>query len=173
MDFITGLFSMDFTALVPNLNTMLGLIRFLLSLLLLAAPLSLLILGFMCRFMAPPEANYTFGFRTYFGMGSVMAWRFTQFVSGILMTLAGIILTFVAFSTVKTFDGMDSMEMTEAAFRCIKGQIICALIIYIFMILFTAVLFNRKGNPRFNMPFLEKFKEKPRKRKQKNAKPVS
>jgi hypothetical protein len=106
-------------------------------------------------------------------MGSVMAWRFTQFVSGILMTLAGIILTIVAFSTVKTFAGMDPMEMAQTAFRCIKAQIICALIIYIFMMLFTAVLFNRKGNPRFNMPFLEKFKEKPRKRKQKKEKPVA
>ena len=54
MDLITGLFNMDFTALVPNLNTMLGMIRFLLSLLLLAGPVSLLILGFLYRFMAPP-----------------------------------------------------------------------------------------------------------------------
>ena len=92
MDFIAGLFNMDFTALVPNLNTMLGLIRFLLSLLLLAGPLALLILGFMYRFMAPPEANYKFGFRTYFGMGSVEAWRFSQRIAGIAFAALGLVL---------------------------------------------------------------------------------
>ena len=76
------------------------------------------------------------------------------------MTLFGLILTIIAFVTVGRFSGMDTMEMAELAFRCIKGQVICALIIVIFMFVLTTVMFDRQGYRRF--PFqtntvLDKF----------------
>ena len=123
MDFITGLFSMDFTALVPNLNTLLGLIRFLLALLLLAAPLSLLILGFMYRFMAPPEANYKFGFRTYFGMGSVEAWRFSQKIAGIAFGGLGLILLVIAIIVDLSFIGANTYRVASRAMVCLLWQL--------------------------------------------------
>ena len=123
MDFITGLFSMDFTALVPNLNTMLGLIRFLLALLLQAAPLSLLILGFMYRFMAPPEANYKFGFRTYFGMGSVEAWRFSQRIAGIAFSALGLLLLIIAIVVDLSFIGANTYQVASRAMVCLLWQL--------------------------------------------------
>lgn len=156
--------------LIPELDTLLGWTQFLTSLAVRIGPLCILVLGLIYLLIPPKEANRKAGFRTYFGMGSVMAWRFTQFVSGILMTVLGIILTVIAFSVVIKFAGLDPMQMAEAAFNCIKWQIICALAVYVFMMLFTAVLFTRKGNPRFHMPFLEHFKEKPRRKREKSLK---
>lgn len=123
MDLITGLFNIDFSALVPNLNTMLGLIRFLLSMLLLAGPLSLLILGFMYRFMAPPEANYKFGFRTYFGMGSVEAWRFSQRIAGIAFGALGLVLLVIALIVDLTFIGKDTYQIASSAMVCLLWQL--------------------------------------------------
>lgn len=149
--------------LLPELDTLLGWTQLLTSFAVRVGPICILILGLIYLLIPPKEANRKAGFRTYFGMGSVMAWRFTQFVSGVLMTITGLILTLIAFSTVKKFAGMDALEMSQAAFDCIKVQIICALAIWVFMIVLTTVLFNRKGNPRFQLPILEKFREKPRK----------
>lgn len=148
MDFITGLFSMDFTALVPNLNTMLGLIRFLLSMLLLAGPLSLLILGFMYRFMAPPEANYKFGFRTYFGMGSVEAWRFSQRIAGIAFGALGLILLVIALIVDLTFIGKDTYEMASSAMVCLLWQLGLIALVRLGIAILCAKFFTADGNRR-------------------------
>ena len=150
--------------LVPKLDTLLGWTRLLTSFAVRVGPFCILVLGLIYLLIPPKEANRKAGFRTYFGMGSVMAWRFTQFVSGILMTLAGAVLLLWASSVEKTFDSLDALAMSQAAIRCIKAQVICALVIWILMFLVTLVLFDRKGYPRFDIPFLQKFAEKPKKR---------
>ena len=53
-------------------------------------PVVMLALGLAYLFLAPKEANYYFGYRTYFGMGSVHSWRFTQRLSGIVLSLLGL-----------------------------------------------------------------------------------
>ena len=65
------------------------------------------------------------------------------------MTLTGLILTIIAYRAVGKFADLSLMEMAEKAFSLIKVQVICALVIYIFMFLLTAVMFNRKGERRF------------------------
>ena len=112
-------------------------------------PIVLLFFGLIYLLIPPKEANHVAGYRTYFGMGSIKAWRFTQRISGIIMTVTGLILTIIAYSAVKKFADMDLMEMGKKAFSLIKGQVICAFVIYVFMFLLTAVLFDRKGYPRF------------------------
>ena len=145
---------------VPKLDTLMGWMQWLISLSVRIGPICILLLGLIYLLIPPKEANRKAGYRTYFGMGSILAWRFTQRVSGVLMTLFGLILTIIAFVTVGRFSGMDTMEMAELAFRCIKGQVICALIIVIFMFVLTTVMFDRQGYRRF--PFqtntvLDKF----------------
>ena len=135
--------------IVPDLDKLLGGIHRWVSIFLMIAPLCMLILGLSYLFLPPKEANHHVGYRTYFGMGSVKAWLFTQRISGIIMTVTGLILTIIAYSAVKKFADMDLMAMGEKAFGLIKTQVICALVIYVFMFLLTAVLFDRKGNPRF------------------------
>ena len=135
--------------LLPKLNTLTGWVQWLISLAVRVGPVCILVLGLIYLFIPPKEANHKAGYRTYFGMGSVMAWRFTQRIAGALMTLTGLILTIIAYRAVGKFADLSLMEMAEKAFSLIKVQVICALVIYIFMFLLTAVMFNRKGERRF------------------------
>ena len=148
MDFITGLFDMDFAALVPEMGAMLGFIRVALSLLLLAGPLSMLILGVMYLFMAPPEANYKFGFRTYFGMGSVEAWRFSQKIAGIAFGCLGLILLVIAIIVDLGFIGKDTYQVASAAITCLLWQVGLALAARLAVGILAAVFFTADGGRR-------------------------
>ena len=135
--------------LIPKLDTLTGWVQWLVSLAVRVGPVCILVLGLIYLLIPPKEANRKAGYRTYFGMGSIMAWRFTQRVAGILMVPVGLILTLSAYSTVAKFTSMDLMDMAYAAFQTIKVQVIFALVIFIVMFLLTAVFFDRKGYCRF------------------------
>lgn len=139
----------DLEKLIPKLDTVEGWVQWLISMAVRVGPVCILVLGLIYLLIPPKEANHKAGYRTYFGMGSVMAWRFTQRIAGALMTLTGLILTIIAYRAVGKFADLSLMEMAEKAFSLIKVQVICALVIYIFMFLLTAVMFNRKGERRF------------------------
>ena len=141
----------DLGKYIPKLDKLMGWVQWLVSFAVRVGPLCILILGLIYLLIPPKEANRKAGYRTYFGMGSIMAWRFTQRVSGIIMTVVGLILFLMAKSTVAKFDGLNSMEIANLAFKAIKVQIVCAFVIYLFMFLLTAVLFNRKGDCRFSI----------------------
>ena len=134
---------------IPHLVTLMGWVQWLVSLAVRVGPICILVLGLIYLLIPPREANRRFGFRTYFGMGSVIAWNFTQRFAGILMVPTGLILTLIAYSKIGKFSGYDMMTMSHVAFDTVKTQVICALILYAFMFLLTAVLFNRKGDCRF------------------------
>lgn len=134
---------------IPKLDSVLDGIYWLIEWAVKLGPLCILVLGLIYMLIPPKEANRYFGFRTYFGMGSISAWLFTQRVSGFLMTVVGLILFLTAKGAVKAFDTMELMAMSEKALDLIKSQIIAALIIYVFMFLLTFVMFNHKGECRF------------------------
>ena len=134
---------------IPKLDTLMGWVQWLISLAIRVGPICILVLGLIYLLIPPKEANRKAGFRTYFGMGSVMAWNFTQRVSGLLMVPTGLILTLIAYAKVGKFSDMDLMTMAQSAVDAIKGQVICAFIIYVFMFVLTAVMFTRKGDCRF------------------------
>lgn len=148
MDLITGLFDMDFTALVPEMGTMLGFVRVILSLLLLAGPLSMLVLGVMYLFMPPPEANYKFGFRTYFGMGSVEAWRFSQRIAGIAFSGLGAVLLIIAIIVDFGFIGKDTFQLASTAATCFCWQAGLALVARLTVGVLCAVYFTADGSRR-------------------------
>lgn len=135
--------------LIPKLDTLTGWVQWLVSLAVRVGPVCILVLGLIYLLIPPKEANRKAGYRTYFGMGSIMAWRFTQRAAGILMIPIGLILTLSAYATAARFTSMDLMTMAHTAFGAIKVQVVCALIIYIVMFVLTAVVFDRKGYCRF------------------------
>ena len=134
---------------IPKLDTLMGWIQWLVSLAVRLGPICILVLGIIYFLIPPKEANRKAGFRTYFGMGSVIAWNVTQRLAGILMIPTGLVLTSIAYVKVGKFPDYDLMTMADVAFQAVKGQAICALIIYVLMFLLTAVLFNRNGDCRF------------------------
>lgn len=134
---------------MPKLDNVLDRMQWLIEWAVKVGPICILALGLIYMLLPPKEANRYFGFRTYFGMGSISAWFFTQRVSGALMTIVGLSLYLIANSAVKTFGSMDIMEMSEKAIDLMKGQVISLLVIYVVMFLLTFVMFNRKGVCRF------------------------
>ena len=135
--------------LIPKLNTLTGWVQWLISLAVRIGPLCMLVLGLIYLFIPPKEANRKAGYRTIFGMGSITAWHFTQRVAGALMTVIGAILTISAYITVASIAKLSLMDMAYKAFHAVIVQAVIALILYIFMFVLTAVVFDYDGFCRF------------------------
>ena len=135
--------------LLPKLNTLTGWVQWLISLAVRIGPICILVLGLIYLLIPPKEANRKAGYRTVFGMGSITAWHFTQRVAGALMSVIGGILTISAYITVAKIANLDLMDMAYAAFQAVKGQAVWALIIFVFMFVITAVMFDYRGFCRF------------------------
>ena len=76
--------------LLPELAPLLEKTAFLSRLLMLIGPFVILGMGLYYYLNAPKEANFRSGYRCYFGMGSVEAWRYTQRLAGGLWSLLGL-----------------------------------------------------------------------------------
>ena len=129
MNSITAFFDeIDLTKLVPELDTLLGKLQAVASWALMIGPIVMLVFGLWYFFMPPKEANHRVGFRTWFGMGSVEAWQFTQRLAGIVWGGLGIVLTVMAIIVSLTFGGKDAMQVATTAFICLMWQAGLALI---------------------------------------------
>ena len=96
MDFLKSLLAdFDPAALVPDLEALFNNLDGALRVVVLAGPLCLLGLGLLYLLAPPSEANHVFGYRHFWGMSSVEAWRFTQKTAGLVWTGLGLCLTVI------------------------------------------------------------------------------
>ena len=72
-------------AVIPKIGDLLSNMKFWMGYLMIAGPVLMLLFGAYYFFLSPKEANHKAGYRTYFGMGSVQAWRFTQRLAGVVL----------------------------------------------------------------------------------------
>ena len=114
----------DPAALLPDLATVVGKVEFITRLAMLIGPIVLLILGLVYFFLAPKEANHHFGYRCYFGMGSVEAWRFTQRLGGMVWAGLGLVLTIVMIIVSITFSGKEIMDIISAGVTCLVWEVV-------------------------------------------------
>ena len=135
-------------ALLPDLTGLFGSLETVCRWAVLIGPAVLLVMGLAYLFLSPKEANYYFGYRTYFGMGSVHAWRFTQRLAGVTLGGLGLILTVVMFVISSGFGGMDVMDMVWKAVSCLVWEAVLALIANLAIGLAAFLLFDRKGEYR-------------------------
>ena len=138
----------DLSKLLPELDGIVDKMVPIMKVALMAGPVIFLILGLLYLFATPKEANYKFGYRCYFGMGSVNAWRYTQRLAGIVFTGVGLILTLVMLFITGGFADMDVMDMLWKAMKCGIWE---AAIIGISCLLVNLVVmfyFDAKGNIR-------------------------
>ena len=105
-------------------------------------------LGLAYLFLSPREANYYFGYRCYFGMGSVQAWRFTQRIAGMLFGGVGLILTIVMYVISGGFAGMEVTDMVWKAAGCLAWQAGLALALTVLVNFLAFFFFDAKGGPR-------------------------
>ena len=156
MDIINSLLNdLDLTALVPELDTLTGWLQLLLQVAANVGPVTLLVMGIIYVVAPPKEATHKAGFRTYFGMGSIQAWRFSQLTCGAAIALLGLVLTIISLANSGGYAGMPIMEAALSAIELVKGQVISAAVLYVVMFIAMAVIFDRNGKCRFDwkLPF--------------------
>ena len=107
----------DPASLLPELNGVLDVVLYAVRIATLLGPAVLLVLGLGYLIFAPKEANYYFGYRCMFGMGSVEAWRFTQRLAGIIWTLLGLGLTA---AMVLLTNGFAEMDVYDAVWTAVE-----------------------------------------------------
>ena len=107
----------DPASLLPELDSVLDTVLYAVRIATLVGPAVLLLLGVGYLIFAPKEANYHFGYRCTFGMGSVEAWRFTQRLAGLAWGVLGLVMTFVM---VALTGGMQEMELNDALWAAVK-----------------------------------------------------
>ena len=112
----------DPASLLPEMDGLLEGIAGAVRIAVLVGPVLLLIAGLAYLLLAPREANYTFGYRCVFGMGSVEAWRFTQRFAGIVWGVLGLVLTLVMFSKTGNFAGQDLQELLWQAVKYVLWE---------------------------------------------------
>lgn len=138
----------DPAALLPELSEIFGTVNQLCQWAVLIGPIVLLVLGLAYLFLSPKEANYYFGYRCYFGMGSVQAWRFTQRLAGIVLGGLGLVLLVIAWVSGSGFAAMDPMDVVWKAFSLLMWQAVLALLANAGIMVTAAVRFDRKGEYR-------------------------
>ena len=138
----------DPAALLPDLRDLFGSLATLCRFAVMIGPVVLLVLGLAYLFLSPREANYYFGYRCYFGMGSVQAWRFTQRMAGILFGGVGLILTIVMYVMSGSFSEMEITDMVWKAAGCLAWQAVIALVLTFLVNFLAFFFFDAKGGPR-------------------------
>ena len=138
----------DPAALLPDLSGLLGSLETVCRWAVMLGPVILLVMGLMYLFLSPKEANYYFGYRTYFGMGSVHAWRFTQRIAGVILGGLGLILTVIRLVISGGFGKMEVMDMVWKAVSCLVWEAVLALIANLTIAGAAATTFDRNGEYR-------------------------
>ena len=138
----------DPATLLPDVSTVVGKVQLVCTLAILAAPLVMLVLGIAYLFFAPKEANYYFGYRTAFGMGSVSAWRRTQKLAGLVFSILGLLLTIVMLLVSLTLPSRAPMDMVWLAVKCLLWQGALALLSKATINGLTMLRYNYRGTKR-------------------------
>lgn len=135
----------DPASLLPDLSKVFGSLVTVCRFAVMAGPVVLLVLGLAYLFLAPKEANYYFGYRCYYGMGSVNAWRFTQRIAGALLGLLGLVLTIIMWIIAGRFGSMEVTDMVWRAVSCLTWEAVLVVLVTLAINFIAAACFDRKG----------------------------
>ena len=138
----------DPAVLLPALDTVIGRVDLICRIAVMVGPIVILLLGLSYFFIAPKEATHSFGYRCYFGMGSVEAWRFTQKLAGLVLGALGLVLTLVMFFVVIGFGGLEMMELVGRAAVCMIWEAALTIVACLGIHITAAVKFDRNGDLR-------------------------
>ena len=138
----------DPATLLPDLNNMVGLVEFITRIAVLAGPILLLVMGILYFFVSPKEANYHFGYRCYFGMGSEEAWHFSQRLAGLVWAALGLVLTIVMAVISSGFRGDPIMDVIFSGIKCLFWELGLATLSCLAINMMCMVRYDRKGNRR-------------------------
>ncbi len=120
--------NINLESLLPDLSNFESSVLSFTRLAMLAGPIVLLVLGVYYLLAAPKEANHTAGYRCWFGMGSVQAWRFTQRLAGIVWGALGLVLGIVVLCVVGKLQQLELMDAMFLAGKHIFAQVVVVLL---------------------------------------------
>lgn len=155
----------DVLKFLPKLDSVLGWVDLIARVAVLAAPVAILILGLMYYLSPPKEANHQFGYRFYWGMGSVQAWQFTQRLAGTVWTVLGGVLTAIMLIISLIFGGLNTMDMANTAMVCVVWELVLIGLSCVFINVVVAKRYDRKGEVRPDTKIPEDFLKLPLKKK--------
>ncbi len=135
-------------ALLPELDSVIGKLAFFARIIVLLGPAALLLMGLVYLFATPKEANYYIGYRCYYGMGSVEAWRFTQKLAGIVFAALGLLSGIAVLLVSGGFSGMDTMDLLWKAVHCLLWEAGLTAGACLTINTVVALHFDGKGNER-------------------------
>ena len=138
----------DPASLLPNLSEVFESLAPVCRFAVMVGPIVLLLLGLAYLFLSPREDNYYFGYRCYYGMGSVHAWRFTQRLAGLLFSAAGALMSIVMFTLSAGFGGMEVTDMVWKAADCLVWEAGITIGLTLFVNLLAMLRFDRRGELR-------------------------
>ena len=138
----------DPASLLPDLGNLTADLASLARLAVMVGPVVMLVLGLAYLFLAPKEANYHFGYRCYFGMGSVEAWRYTQRMAGLILGALGLVLTVVMFFVSADFAGKAPFDAMTAALTAVIWEGVLTLAAVLTINTLAAVNFTADGEIR-------------------------
>ena len=138
----------DPAALLPQIDSIVDWVKLICRLAVMVGPIALVLAGLSYLLLAPKEANYYFGYRTAFGMGSVAAWRHTQKVAGWMFAGVGLVLTVIMLMVCVTFGGLEPMTAFWRAAKCMIAEAVIALIVVLSINSVAAFTYDYKGNKR-------------------------
>ena len=134
--------------LLPELDPILGKLALLARVAVLIGPVMLLVMGLLYFFASPREANYRFGYRCYYGMGSIEAWQFTQSLAGIVWSALGLIFGIVMLLISAKFPQLETMDLLWRAVYCVGWEAGLTALACIGVNTVVAVRYDSRGNPR-------------------------
>ena len=138
----------DPASLLPQLETVFEKVDLVCRVAVMVGPVILLIMGLIYLFFSPKEANHYIGYRCYYGMGSVQAWRFTQRLAGMVFGILGLVLTVTMLFVTNGFGGMDVTDLVWKAVSCLVWEAVLALLATLAVNLTALIKFDRKGEFR-------------------------
>ena len=135
----------DPASLLPDLSSMPGIVATLTRLAVIVGPIVLLVMGILYYFLSPKEANYHFGYRCYFGMGSEEAWCFTQRLAGIVWAALGLVLTLVMLIISGSYGEKNISEIIASGLTCLIWEIALAAVSCLAINITAMIRYDRKG----------------------------
>ena len=133
---------------LPDPRTLVDYILPVARVLVAAGPVVMILLGLLYLFAAPREANHHFGYRCYFGMGSELAWQFTQRVAGITWTALGTVMTIAVLVVSRDFEALGTLDMLTTAAVCVLAEAGILLLASITIRTIVAARYDRHGERR-------------------------
>ncbi len=146
----------DLSAILPSMDGVVDWVTGVCRLCVLIAPLIMLGLGLWYLLKPPLEANHSVGYRFYFGMGSVEAWRFTQRIAGMAWTLLGGVLTVIMFIISLFFNKNNASAMVETTVSCVIWELVLIGLCCIAINVWVGLHYDKDGNLKKDVPTLKR-----------------